>query len=84
MIVIFTASLIGVIIALVMTNKNKSKAITEQNNIEPNGKGEYIVEPPKTSESFTKLDNKQVNKKSKTNNSTSNNSTYLLNYINNS
>lgn len=81
MIVIFVIALVGGIVALILMNKSSSsnKSTTEANNIEPDGHGQYVVSPPNTTESFMYSNKTKTNDKQKTNNSS-----YLLNYINNS
>ena len=82
MIVLFIVSIIGIIVALCLSKKY-TRSTTKQNKVEPNGKGEYIIEPPKQAETFTKplVEGQQQTLQTKT--KASNNS-YLLNYINNS
>ena len=75
MVVLFVVSIIGVIVALCLSKKY-TRSTTKQNDVEPNGKGEYVIEPPKQAETFTKP---KIGTKTK-----GVNNSYLLNYINNS
>ena len=89
MVILFVVSLIGVIVALVLAKKY-TKSTTQPNNVEPYGRGEYIVKPPETAEAFANSGKQTRNKQmkaavseTKTKTKGSNN-TYLLSYINNS
>ena len=85
MVVLFIVSLIGVIVALVLAKKY-TKSTTQPNNVEPYGRGEYIVKPPETAEAFANSEAKRMKKaaiKTKEAKTASNNA-YLLSYINNS